>query len=186
MKNLLIVIFLFIFFFFLFGVMTTPETKKEEKQTQKAFEVYMNEPLNVTDIDFIVTDIKEQKKIGKYKAKNIFLQVFVTVKNTKSARNYLPFTLALIHRQDDKWICLLDERFKNTLEKTEYLAGGYVLDLNQEIKASMIFDCEAYLNNKAGSRKSKPSDFKLFIYSKEKKDGGYIFLEENPNENNNR
>ena len=183
MKNIIIVIFLFIFFFFLFGVMTTPKTKKEERQPKKAFEVYMNEPLNITDIDFIVTDIKEQKKIGKHKAKNVFLQAFVTVKNTKSIRNYLPFTLALIHRQDDKWICLLDERFKNTLEKTEYLAGGYVLDPNQEIKASMIFNCEAYLNAKAGSRKSKPADFKLFIYSKEKKDGGYIFLEERNEKN---
>lgn len=152
--------------------------KQQEKQPKKAFEVYMNEPLNVTGLDITVTDVKEAKQIKKFKAKNTFLQVFVTIKNTKPVDNYMPHTIAAIHRDDDHWICLLDNRFKNGIEKTEYVAGGYVLDPNQELKAQMIFDCDAYLNEKAGSRKSKPADFKLIFNNKEKKDGGYIFLDE--------
>ncbi len=152
--------------------------KQQEKQPKKAFEVYMNEPLNVTGIDITVTDVKESKQIGKHKAKNTFLQTFVTVKNTKAVDNYLPHTIAVVHRKDDKWVCLLDNRFKNGIEKTEYVAGGFVLDPNQELKAQMIFACDSYLNEKAGPNKSKPSDFQMMIYSKEKKDGGYIFLEQ--------
>lgn len=149
----------------------------QKNQPPKKIEFYMNEPLNVAGIDITVTDVKETKQIKKIKAKNTFLQTFVTVKNTTSARNYLPFTIALIHRQDDNWICLLDERFKNKSDKTEYVAGGFMLEPLQEAKAQIIFNCDAYLNDKAGARKSKPSDFKFFINSKEKKEGGYIFLE---------
>ena len=155
-------------------------SKHQEKQPKKAFEVYMNEPLNVTGLDITVTDVKEAKQIKNIKAKNTFLQTFVTVKNKNSKSTYLPHTMALVHRQDSKWICLLDNRFKNGLEKTEYLAGGYVLDPGQEVKAQIIFDCDAYLNDKAGNRKSKPADFMFFINSKEKNDGGYIFLEKRP------
>lgn len=155
-------------------------SKHQEKQPKKAFEVYMNEPLAVTGLDITVTDVKEAKQIKNIKAKNTFLQLFVTVKNTKNANVYIPHTLAIVNRQDSKWICDIDNRFKNGLEKTEYVAGGYLLNAKEQLNAQMIFSCDNYLNEKAGARKSKPADFSLFVYSKEKKDGGYIFLEKRP------
>lgn len=174
MRNVVVIIIAIFLAIVFFG------PKMQNQKTKKAFEVYMNEPLTVTGIDITITDVKEAKQLKKFKAKNTFLQTFVTVKNKNSKSTYLPHTMALVHRQDSKWICLLDNRFKNGLEKTEYLAGGYVLDPGQEVKAQIIFDCDAYLNDKAGNRKSKPADFMFFINSKEKKDGGYIFLEKRP------
>ena len=154
-------------------------TKHQEKQPKKAFEVYMNEPLNVTGLDITVTDVKETKQIHNYKAKNMFVQVFVTIKNTKPTENYVPM-LALVHRQDDKWICTPDRRFALDEKLNDFTDTGFVVKPNEEIKAYVPFACDSYLNEKAGSNKSKPADFKMFVYNKLKKDGGEIFLEKRP------
>lgn len=154
-------------------------SKVQEKQPKKAFEVYMNEPLTVTGLDITVTDVKETKKIHKYTAKNMFVQVFVTIKNTKSTENYVPM-LALINRQDDNWNCLPDRRFALDDKLNDFTDTGFVVKPNAEIKAYVPFACDSYLNEKAGPRKSKPADFKMMAYNKLKKDGGYIFLEKRP------
>lgn len=154
-------------------------SKHQEKQPKKAFEVYMSEPLNVTGLDITVTDVKETKKIHKYTAKNMFVQVFVTIKNTKSTENYVPM-LALVNRQDDKWTCLPDRRFALDEKLNDFTDTGFVVKPNAEIKAYVPFTCDSYLNEKAGPRKSKPADFKMMAYNKLKKDGGYIFLEKRP------
>ena len=173
MRNIIVIIIVAIFALGYFV------SKHQEKQPKKAFEVYMNEPLNVTGLDITVTDVKETKKIHKYTAKNMFVQVFLTIKNTKSTENYVPM-LALIHRQDDNWTCLPDRRFALDDKLNDFTDTGFVVKPNAEIKAYVPFTCDNYLNEKAGPRKSKPADFKMMAYNKLKKDGGYIFLEKRP------
>lgn len=153
---------------------------QQKKAPPKQIEFYIGETLSVAGLEITVTDVKEKKQIGKFKAKNTFLQTFVNVRNTTSASKYLPFSLALINRNDDNWICFIDKRFKNGIEKTEYVAEGFTLMPGESVSAQMIFACDAYLNKKAGANKSKPADFKLFAYNKQEKDGGYIFLEKRP------
>ena len=153
--------------------------KHQEKQPKKAFEVYMNEPLKVTGLDITVTNVKEAKQIGKYKAKNMFLQVFVTIKNTKPTENEIPM-LAIVHRQDDKWTCAIDNRFPLDEKINDVVSSGFVVKPNAEIKAYIPFTCDNYLNENAGPRKSKPTDFKIFVYNKLKKYGGYILLDKRP------
>lgn len=150
---------------------------QQKKAPPKKTQFYIGETLSISGLEIKVTDVKEKKQIGKFKAKNTFLQTFVNLKNTASSSKYLPFSIALIHRKDDSWICLPDERFKNGLDKTEYVAGGFTVFPGQELNAQIIFSCDNYLNEKAGANKSKPSDFKLFAYNKQENDGGYIFLE---------
>ena len=173
MRNTIVIIILAIFALGYFV------SKHQEKQPKKAFEVYMNEPLTVTGLDITVTDVKETKKIHKYTAKNMFVQVFVTIKNTKSTGNYVPM-LALIHRHDDNWTCLPDRRFALDDKLNDFTDTGFVVKPNAEIKAYVPFTCDSYLNEKAGPRESKPADFKMMAYNKLKKDGGYIFLEKRP------
>lgn len=173
MRNIIVIIIVAIFALGYFV------SKHQEKQPKKAFEVYMNEPLNVTGLDITVTDVKETKKIHKYTAKNMFVQVFLTIKNTKSTENYVPM-LALIYRQDDNWTFLPDRRFALDDKLNDFTDTGFVVKPNAEIKAYVPFACDSYLNEKAGPRKSKPADFKMMAYNKLKKDGGYIFLEKRP------
>lgn len=173
MRNVVVIIVALFLAIVFFG------PKMQNQKTKKAFEVYMNEPLTVTGLDITVTDVKETKKIHKYTAKNMFVQVFVTIKNTKSTENYVPM-LALIHRQDDNWTCLPDRRFALDDKLNDFTDTGFVVKPNAEIKAYVPFTCDSYLNEKAGPRKSKPADFKMMAYNKLKKDGGYIFLEKRP------
>lgn len=182
MKNLLIVIFLFIFFFFLFGIMSTPEKNKEEKQTSKTTKVYLNEPLEIGGMTITATSVKEAKKIHGFKAKNTYLQTFVKIKNNLNVDNYVPL-MSLFKSGDNNWICLYDSRFA-TDEHTDFILTGFVIRPHQELTGFIPFDCEDYIvNSKVKERNSKPSDFEIFINNKRTKEYGHIYLRENENKN---
>lgn len=168
---------------YIFGSIIEKVQQSQTKEEPKKIEFFMNEPLNVTGLDITVTNVKETKKIHTYKAKNIFLQVFITVKNNRSNENSIPM-LALINKSDGHWICDIDRRFYTDEKYNDYLLTGFEVAPNQIMKGYVPFSCDSYLNEKAGPRKSKPSDFKMFVYNKLQKEGGYIFLEEKQNENN--
>lgn len=150
---------------------------QQKKAPPKQIEFYMGETLSMAGLEITVTDVKETKNIHNYKPKNVYLQTFVTVKNTRSVENEIPTTLALIHRNDDKWICRVDGRFHTEERYNDFILNGFVIGANKEMKGYIPFTCDSYLNAKAGANKSKPADFKLFAYNKQEKDGGYIFLE---------
>ena len=179
MKNVSIVVVIIIALC-AFGAFIENQQKKAPQKPQKPLEVYMGETLNVTGLDITVTDVKVTKNIHNYKPKNVYLQTFVTIKNTRAAENTIPTTLALIHRNDDQWICMVDGRFHAEEKYNDFILNGFVIGANQEMKGYIPFKCDAYLNEKAGANKSKPADFKLFAYNKQEKDGGYIFLEKRP------
>lgn len=160
----------------IFGSIIEKVQQSQPNKEPKKIEFFMNEPLNVTGLDIKVTDVKETKNIHNFKAKNTFLQVFITVNNNRNSENYIPM-LALINKNDDHWICDIDRRFYTDEKYNDYLLTGFVLKPNQTMQGYVPFSCDSYLNEKAGNRKSKPSDFKMFVYNKLQKEGGYIFLE---------
>lgn len=181
-RNILVII-ITLAMLLVFGAIIEKVQQSQTKKEPKKIEFFMNEPLNVTGLDITVTDVKETKKIHNFKAKNTFIQVFITVNNNRNSENYIPM-LALINKNDDHWICDIDRRFYTDEKYNDYLLTGFVVGPNQTMKGYVPFSCDSYLNEKAGNRKSKPSDFKMFVYNKLQKEGGYIFLKEQQNEKN--
>lgn len=185
MKGIFFIIFCvicFIFFFFLLGIMTTPEQKKEEKQTSKITNVYLNEPLEIGGLTITATSAKETKKIHGFKAKNTYVQTFVKIKNNLSVDNYVP-DMSLFKSGDNNWICLYDGRFA-TDEHTDFILTGFVIKPNQELNGFIPFTCDDYIkNSKVKERNSKPSDFEIFVNNKRTKEYGHIYLRQNENNN---
>lgn len=147
-------------------VAPVPTKKDTITVSAVAPEGFINEPVNVGPFTIKVTQVKESKKIGKYKPHNMYVQVFAEITNNSHTDANAPhFSL---HNEKVKGLaaCTVDGQFvvgdvKGSLLNAEWIKAG------KTKKGYFPFTCLDYIQSPNHPEKnSKPSDFKMFIYDK--------------------
>lgn len=164
------------------------EAYKETQKPQTAQKVapsvqnmYINQPLTVGPFSIKVTQIKETKSIGKYKPRNMYLQVSVEITNTSTKDANAPhFSL---HNETVKGLapCLIDSRLAVDDVKGSIINGEWI-KAGETKKGYFPFACDDYVRIKNHpERDSKPADFKMLVDDKFNSKGfGYIWLKNAP------
>ena len=158
---------------------TTPKKKPQSAPAPapSVHHVAINQPLNVGPFSIKVTEAKETKNIGKYKASNMYVQVFVEITNNSNKDANAPhFSL---HNETVKGLspCVIDGKFavdnvKGSIINAEFIKAG------ETKKGYLPFTCADYVRIKDHpERNSKPADFKMFVDDQlNTKTFGYIWL----------
>ncbi|MGN0017226.1 MAG: hypothetical protein ACI37O_07820 [Candidatus Avelusimicrobium sp.] len=180
-----IIVFCCVAFFLFLGLLNSCQKEQPVANSRSSRPVvedgFLNKPMKIGPFEMSVTQVKETKRIGKYKPKNTYLQVFATIKNTSAHDANAPhFSLHNI-KVSGLSPCIEDSRFildnvKGSLMSAEWIKAG-------ETKTGYIpMTCDDYIRApKAPERNSKPADFRMLVNDKlNSKNSAWIYFKDQP------